>query len=131
MIRAVMEGVAFSQRECLDVFKEMQVNVEDMIACGGGGRSHVWRQILSDMYGCSVSTIKTEEGPAFGAAILAGVGAGAYDSVESACDALVGRNSIQHPDLSARKVYEEYFELYKKLYTDLQGSFRHLSSLPK
>jgi xylulokinase len=72
MIRAVMEGVAFSQLECVDVFRKMNVNVDGMIACGGGGRSPVWRQMLSDMYGCSVSTIKTEEGLAFGVAILAG-----------------------------------------------------------
>lgn len=131
MIRSVMEGVAFSQRECVDVFKEMQVKVEDMVACGGGGRSPLWRQMLSDMYGCPVSTIKSDEGPAFGAAILAGVGAGIYDSVENACDSLVKRKSIQYPDLSARRVYEEYYELYKKLYTDLQESFKHLSKLPK
>jgi xylulokinase len=131
MIRAVMEGVAYSQLECVDVFREMNVNVEDMIACGGGGKSPVWRQMLSDMYGCPVSTIKNDEGPAFGVAILAGVGAGVYDSVESACDNLVSKKSIQHPDLSAGKVYGEYYKLYRKLYADLQGSFNHLSKLPK
>jgi xylulokinase len=131
MIRAVMEGVAFSQLECVDVFKEMGVNVEDMIACGGGGRSSVWRQMLSDMYGCSVSTINTDEGPAFGAAILAGVGAGIYHSVENACDTLVIKKNIQHPNLAIRKQYEGYYKLYKKLYTDLQDSFKYLSKLPK
>lgn len=131
MIRAVMEGVAFSQLECVDVFKEMQVNVEDMIACGGGGRSTVWRQMLADMYGCSVSTIKADEGPAFGVAILAGVGAGVYDSVEAACDNLVSKNITLKPNPSTRKVYEDYYELYKKLYADLQGSFKLLSKLPK
>lgn len=131
MIRAVMEGVAYSQLECVDVFKEMRVNVQDMIACGGGGRSPVWRQMLSDMYGCPVSTIQNDEGPAFGVAILAGVGAGIYDSVESACDALVHKKSTQQPDLTARKQYLEYYELYKKLYADLQGSFKVLSKLPK
>ncbi|MCB8814537.1 xylulokinase [Desulfosporosinus shakirovi] len=131
MIRAVMEGVAFSQLECVDVFKEMRVNVEDMIACGGGGRSSVWRQMLADMYGCPVSTIKADEGPAFGVAILAGVGAGIYDSVENACDNLVIKNSIQKPNFSTRKVYDEYYQLYKKLYIDLEGSFKYLSKLPK
>lgn len=131
MIRAVMEGVAFSQLECVDVFKEMRVNVEDMIACGGGGRSPLWRQMLADMYGCPVSTIKADEGPAFGAAILAGVGAGIYDSVENACDNLVTKNSIQKPDLSTQKVYLEYYKLYKKLYIDLQESFKSLAKLPK
>ena len=131
MIRAVMEGVAYSQRECVDVFKEMRVNVEDMIACGGGGRSSVWRQMLSDMYGCPVSTIQADEGPALGVAILAGVGAGIYDSIENACDNLVIKKSIQKPNLATRKVYEEYYQLYKKLYSDLQESFKHLAKLPK
>ncbi|AET68418.1 D-xylulose kinase [Desulfosporosinus orientis DSM 765] len=131
MIRAVMEGVAYSQRECVDVFKEMQVNVQDMIACGGGGRSPLWRQMLADMYNCPVSTIKADEGPAFGAAILAGVGAGVYTSVEDACDNLVIKNSIQHPNPAAQKTYEEYYQLYKKLYVDLQESFKYLSRLPK
>lgn len=131
MIRAVMEGVAFSQLECVDVFREMKVKVEDMIACGGGGRSDLWRQILSDMYRCPVSTIQNDEGPAFGVAILAGVGAGIYDSVENACDNLVRKKSTQHPNLSTGKVYEEYYKLYKKLYTDLQQSFSHLSKLSK
>ena len=131
MIRAVMEGVAFSQLECVDVFREMRVPVEDMIACGGGGRSSVWRQMLSDMYGCPVSTLRTDEGPAFGVAILAGVGAGIYDSVESACDTLISKKSTQQPNLSTSKQYEEYYKLYKKLYTDLQESFKVLSKLPK
>jgi xylulokinase len=131
MIRSVMEGVAFSQLQCVDVFREMGVNVEDMIACGGGGRSAVWRQILSDMYGCPVSTIKAEEGPALGAAILAGVGAGIYDSVESACDKLVIRKSMQGPNPSNQEVYKDYYKLYKKLYTELNESFKYLSNLPK
>ncbi|MCR4436020.1 MAG: xylulokinase [Clostridiales bacterium] len=131
MIRAVMEGVAFSQLECVDVFKEMQVSVEDMIACGGGARSPLWRQMLSDLYGCPVSTVQSDEGPAFGAAILAGVGAGIYASVEKACDSLVKKKSIQYPNLSTRKQYKEYYELYKQLYTDLQQCFKHLSKLPK
>ena len=87
--------------------------------------------MLADMYGCSVSTITADEGPAFGVAILAGVGAGIYDSVEAACDNLVSKKSIQHPNPSTGKVYEDYYELYKKLYVDLQGSFQYLSKLPK
>lgn len=131
MIRSVMEGVAFSQRECVDIFREMGVSIENMTACGGGGRSPVWRQILSDMYRCPVSTIKTDEGPAFGVAILAGVGAGVYDSVEKACDDLVCQKSIQYPNCSTQKVYDEYYKLYKKVYIDLQESFNNLSKLPK
>lgn len=131
MIRAVMEGVGYSQLECLDVFREMNVNVSDMIACGGGGKSKIWRQMLADMYGCPVSTIKNDEGPAFGVAILAGVGAGIYDSVENACDALVKRKSVQQSDAFTQEQYLPYYELYKKLYNDLSGSYEKLASLAK
>ncbi|MDQ7097120.1 xylulokinase [Desulfosporosinus sp. PR] len=131
MIRSVMEGVAFSQRECVDVFQEMGITIAEMIACGGGGRSSLWRQMLADMYGCPVSTVKTDEGPALGVAILAGVGAGIYDSVESACDNLIGKKNIQNPNLATRKVYEDYYKLYKQLYADLRESFKNLAKLPK
>ena len=89
LIRAVMEGVAYSQRECVDVFREMGIQIDDMMVCGGGGRSKVWRQMLADLYGCPVSTVNTSEGPALGVAILAGVGAGIYGSVEEGCDAII------------------------------------------
>jgi len=79
----------------------------------------------------SGSTLKTDEGPALGVAILAGVGAGIYDSVENACDELVIKKSTQYPNLSTRKMYEDYYPLYKKLYIDLQESFRYLSKLSK
>ena len=107
----------------MDVFREMQVDIEDMFACGGGGsgsgRSSLWRQMLADMYNCPVSTVKADEGPAFGVAILAGVGAGIYDTVESACDSLVGKQIIQSPNTATKEQYLGYYKLYKKLYTDL------------
>ena len=78
MLRAVMEGVSYSLLDCLDVLREMHVDVSEMMACGGGGKSRIWRQMLADMYGCEVKTIKAQEGPALGVAILAGVGAAIY-----------------------------------------------------
>ena len=86
MLRAVMEGVSYSMKDCNDILQEMGVTVDDMMACGGGGRSAVWRQMLADMYGCTVKTVAAKEGPALGVAILAGVGAGIYESVEAACE---------------------------------------------
>lgn len=129
LIRAVMEGVAFSQCECVDVFREMGVPVDDMMICGGGGRSPLWRQMLADMYGCPVSTIQSDEGPALGVAILAGVAAGVYDSLEQACDQLIAKNKTQMPILENGKRYREYFDLYKDLYVTLQADFRKLARL--
>ena len=131
LIRAVLEGVAYSQLDCVDVFREMGVNVQDMMACGGGGRSKVWRQMLADMYGCPVNTIHADEGPALGVAILAGVGAGVYNSVEEACDTIIRKNITQQPIMENHDVYMGYYDLYKKLYQDLKGDYKALASLMK
>ncbi len=127
MVRAVLEGVAFSQRECLDVFREMGVPVEDMTVCGGGSKSPLWRQILADVYGCRVATLRVDEGGALGAALLAGVGAGEFSCVEQACEAVVAKNKYIEPDKENSEKYVPYFELYKKLYLDLKDSFDRLA----
>ena len=76
LIRAVMEGVSYSLADCFDILREMGIPTGDMAACGGGGTSALWRQMLADLFGCPVKTVASREGPALGAAILAGVGAG-------------------------------------------------------
>ena len=129
MIRAVLEGVAYSQRECVDVFKEMGVNISDMLACGGGARSAVWRQMLADLYACPVSLTEADEGPALGVALLSGVCSGVYGSVEQACEAAVRKGGTQLPDMEANAAYEPYFDLYKRLYKDLKADFKLLAQI--
>lgn len=130
MIRAVMEGVSFSMRECLDVYTELGCTPRDMRVCGGGGKSALWRQMLADIYGCEVSTVQSAEGgAALGVAILAGVGAGEYASVEQACEALVRKNATHVPDMAAHRAYEGYYELHKKLYCDLYEDYKALARL--
>ena len=68
MLRAVMEGVSYSLRDCVEVFREMDINVSDMMACGGGGSSPLWRSMLADLYNCPVKTASSKEGPALGVA---------------------------------------------------------------
>lgn len=129
MLRAVMEGVTFSQRECLDVLREMGILTAEMLACGGGGSSKFWRQMLADVYGCPVRTVVSKEGPALGAAILAGVGAGIYSSVQQGCAAVIRTNPPQEPDREAGARYEPYYQLYRALYPRLKDQFKILSSL--
>ncbi|MCL2508983.1 MAG: xylulokinase [Oscillospiraceae bacterium] len=129
LIRAVMEGVAFSQRECVDVFRDMGVPIERMTVCGGGGRSPLWRQMLADLYGCPVSSLRADEGGALGAAILAGVGAGAYASLGEACAAVVRPDVTAVPDEAAARAYEPYFEMYKRLYVRLRDEFKALAHM--
>ena len=129
LLRAVMEGVTYSQRQCLDVLRGMGVVSTEMLACGGGGSSPLWRQMLADVYGCPVKTVVSKEGPALGAAILAGVGAGLYPSVQDACHAMIRTNPAQQPDPEASARYEPFYQLYRSLYPALRESFHTLATL--
>lgn len=129
LLRAVMEGVTYSQRQCLDVLRGMGVVSTEMLACGGGGSSPLWRQMLADVYGCPVKTVVSKEGPALGAAILAGVGAGLYPNVQEACRGMIQTNPAQQPDAQASEQYERFYQVYQSLYPALRESFQTLSKL--
>ncbi|MBR2283124.1 MAG: xylulokinase [Ruminococcus sp.] len=129
MLRAVMEGVAYSLRDCVEVFREMNVSVSDMMACGGGGSSPLWRSMLADLYGCDVKTASSKEGPALGVAILASVGAGLYSSVQEAAGAIVRTDKVQSPDPANVPVYEKYYQLYREIYPALKEQFAKLSAI--
>lgn len=129
LIRAVMEGVGYSLRDCAAVLREMGVQISDMMACGGGGSSRLWRQMLADLYGCPVKTTASHENGALGVAILAGVGAGIFSSVEEGCDALVQVDKTQPPIPENQAAYDRYYPVYTALYRDLQSRFRELAAL--
>ena len=129
LLRAVMEGVAYSLCDCNQILKEMGVEVTRMMACGGGGKSPNWRQMLADLYNCPVKTIKQDEGPALGVAILAGVGCGIYPSVEAACDELLSTASSTEPVPEETEIYTRYHKLYQTLYTSLKDDFKTLAGL--
>lgn len=111
------------------MFREMGVSVEDMAVCGGGGRSRIWRQMLADLYGCPVSTLRVDEGAALGAALLAGVGAGVYANVTDACAKTVHKGETYSPSREAHEAYEPYYQLYRQLYRDLRDDFVRLAAL--
>src|SRR5438094_8371297 len=89
VVRAILEGVAFSLKDTLALFDEMRVPVRSIRLGGGGARSTLWRQIQADIYGHEVEIVEAEEGVAYGAALLAGVGHGVWNSVEEACECAV------------------------------------------
>lgn len=129
LLRAVMEGVTFSLRDCAEVLSEMGVHPTRMLACGGGGTSKLWRQMLADVLACPVSTCASKEGPALGVAILAGVGCGAYSSVEQGCEAVIRINDPQ-PPIEANKVeYARVYDIYRALYPSLQAQYAALAAL--
>lgn len=129
MLRAVMEGVVYSMRQGMDVLRGMQVAPSQLYATGGGGKSKLWRQMLSDILVSPVQTIQNSEGPALGVAILAGVGTGLYKDVASACREMIATNPAQDPVAEHTRIYEEYYKLYTALYPALKDSFQQLANL--
>ena len=107
----------------------MGINVSDMMACGGGGKSPLWRQMLADLYACPVKTAVSQEGPALGVAILAMVGAGIYSSVPEACEKIVAVDKIQQPIEENIPVYEKYFRLYDEIYPAVKDKCAKLAQL--
>ena len=129
LLRAVMEGVTYSLKDCLGILNEMQVDITQMMACGGGSKSDVWRQMLADNYECAVSTLEANEGPALGVAILAGVGTGIYESVEQACKKLIKVKQTQTGIEENQILYKGYYQVYQNLYPALKESFKALAQL--
>lgn len=129
MLRAVLEGVAYSLRDCVEVFKEMNINVNDMMACGGGGTSPLWRQMLADLYACDVKTVASKEGPALGVGILALTGSGVYSSVQEACANIIKTDKVQAPINDNIPKYEKYYQLYIEIYPAIKEQCQKLASL--
>jgi xylulokinase len=120
VIRAIMEGVAFSLKDTFTIFDEMKIPVTSIRLGGGGARSPLWRQIQADVYGREVEIVAAEEGAAYGAAILAGVGAGAWQSVEQACDAVVRVAKKIPPNRQDSASMQHAYSVYKKIYAALK-----------
>lgn len=120
IVRAILEGVAFSLRDTLTIFAEMNVPVETIRLGGGGARSALWRQIQADVYGHTVETVEAEEGAAYGAALLAGVGCGVWDTVDEACDAVVRRAAQVEPDTATVRLMNHQYKRFRALYPALR-----------
>lgn len=120
VIRAIMEGVAFSLKDTFTIFDEMKIPVTSIRLGGGGARSPLWRQIQADVYGHEVEIVATEEGAAYGAAILAGVGAGQWQSVEQACDAVVRVAKKIPPNRQDSATMQLAYTTYRKIYAALR-----------
>ncbi len=123
VIRAILEGVAFSLRDSFEILKELKVPCETIRLGGGGARSKLWRQIQADVYGHEVETMAAEEGAAYGVAILAGVAAGAWPSVETACDEVIRPNERVQPDPDATQLFHRQYRRYVAIYPALRSIF--------
>ena len=126
LIRAVMEGVAFGFCDSVELLRSAGWNGTSLRALGGGARSPLWKKIIASATGLTLDEINIDEGPALGAAILAGVGTGIYGSVREASDAIIKVERSVEPDEEWRKVYTELYQVYKDLYPALKPSFDRL-----
>jgi len=129
MIRSTLEGITYGMRDSLEIIKGMGVPVNEIRASGGGAASALWRQLQADIYGQDIVTINAGEGAALGVALLAGVGTGAFASVEQACDSVIeisGRTA-SNPDRA--ELYNKYYPLYGALYQHLKHDFDDIQQL--
>ncbi|MEQ1824448.1 MAG: xylulokinase [Pirellula sp.] len=129
MARSVMEGVAFSLRESLAILSSLNVPVKEIRVSGGGAKSPLWKQILADVFGQKACTINAEQGPAYGVALLAAVGDGAFKNIEEACKAVIHVVDKVPPQKAPQKKYDAAFRAYQQLYSSLQPNFVEISNL--
>jgi xylulokinase len=121
VIRAILEGVAFSLRDSLTLFKDIGVPITSIQLGGGGARGRLWQQIQADIYGMPVELLEADEGAAYGAGLLAGVGTGVWPSVDAACEETVRVAKTVQPDPSIAARMSMQYQEYGKLYPALRG----------
>ena len=121
VVRAILEGVAFSLRDSFEILKEMGVPAQSVRLAGGGARSALWRQIQADIYGQAVEIVEAEEGAAYGVALLAGVGVKAWASVDEACAAVVKTKARVAPDVKSAELMDRHYKAFRALYPALRS----------
>lgn len=126
MTQAVLEGVAFAMRDSFEIAEKLSISVSRSSMCGGGSKSSIWKTIFSNILGIPIDIIKTEQGPSYGAAMLAMVACGKYTDVHSAVDALVNVTDTVYPDQQLTLRYEERYQEFKKIYPSVKKLFKEL-----
>jgi xylulokinase len=129
MIRSVMEGATYAMRDCLEIIEGMNIPVSEIRVSGGGAKSAFWRQLQSDIYGQNVCVTNSDEGPAYGVALLAAVGGGAYDDVVEACEATINVTGTTETCGTAKATYNQAYPMYGQLYRSLKSDFPSLCEL--
>jgi len=130
MARAVMEGVAYSLMQCIEVCKSLGLNASELIASGGGARSAPWLQLQADIYGIPLKTSVNQEQAGTGAAITAGVGSGVFGSVEEACACVVKySDKVYLPNMENNRNYQDYYVLFKKIYRNCHEEIQQVTAL--
>jgi len=131
LVRAVLEGVAYGLRDSLELIKELGVEASEIRVSGGGAKSVLWQQILASVFKIPVTMVNSSEGPAYGAALLAGVGVGIYPTVEEACQKTINVESRLEPLAHEAELYDRLYGLYQSLYPRLKGTMHDLTAIAK
>jgi xylulokinase len=131
MIRSLLEGVTFGMRDAIEIMRQMNIPVTQVRASGGGARSEFWRQLQADVYKLPLVITNAAEGPAYGVALLAGVGTGVWKSVEEACRATIKPAKKIAPNKRLSDVYDRSYATYDKLYFDLKDRFAEMAALDR
>jgi xylulokinase len=131
LIRSVIEGVSYSQKDCLDIIEELGVAVSSVRASGGGARSPFWRQILADVFGKRVASLESQEGSAYGAALLAAVGTGEYASVPEVCRAVIREREFLTPRPRESGLYAEAHKTYRAFYPALRNIYESMNNVER
>jgi xylulokinase len=126
LIRSLLEGVSYSQKDCLDIIDELGCEVQSVRASGGGAKSPFWRQMLADIFNKRVVVLETQEGSAHGAALLSLVGTGVFSSVPEVCRATVREVTSSSPEPAAVATYARGHQMYKALYPALKPLFPNM-----
>jgi xylulokinase len=129
LVRSIMEGVAYAMRDSLTIIRELGVPVNQIRASGGGSKCQLWRQIQADVFGQKVVTLNAEEGPAYGVALLAAVGGGAFKNVAEACKATISVVKETPTQRQSVSFYDRGFPIYQQLYRSLKNDFKTIASL--
>jgi len=129
MTRSVMEGITFALRDSLEIIESLGVPVRQIRASGGGSRNAMWRHMQADVFGKKITTLRVEQGAAYGVALLAAVGDGAYRSITAACAATIEVAGETKPDAKAKAVYNRLFPVYRELYPRLAESMHTLAEM--
>ena len=129
MIRSVLEGVTYGMADALQIMDGMGINIRTVRLSGGGAKSAFWRQLQADIYGRTAAVINADEGPAYGVALLAGVGTGVWNSVPQACKACIEDVEKLKPNAAAKKYYAKGHEQYQRLYSALVGEFDRIAAM--
>lgn len=127
LVRSLMEGVTYAMRDSLELVRGLGVPIREIRASGGGARSDFWRQMQADIYGAPVVTINASEGPAFGVALLAAVGTGAYATIEEACAATIKVVSRTRSGKRASDAYDRAYPMFGRLYRSLKSDFAEIA----